>query len=115
MQDVRQIQLPERFRVVVTLAQLLQRLEGSSHPVDAGQYRVVARRLSEALDEQAQDATNDDDALAAVLRLFPAAADLYENLRYAQAGLCLAPLERSLGTEMEARSVIERAARTSAA
>ena len=48
-------------------------------------------------------------SLDALLENFPAAAALYENQRYAQAGLCRSPLETSLNTELEARKVIDRA------
>ena len=49
--------------------------------------------------------------LEALLNTFPAAAELYENQQYAQAGLCRQPLELSLNTEQQARKEIERIAR----
>lgn len=100
-----QIHLPERFRVVVTLAQLLTRLETSTEPLSADQYRSVVRHLGEEL----QTVTPGPE-LDAVLRSFPAAAEMYENQRYEQAGLCRSPLERSLNTEQQARKAIERIA-----
>jgi hemoglobin-like flavoprotein len=98
--------MPAHLRVVVTLAHLLQRLEASGKPIAAEQYRYVARRLADELRK-----LDSDTALDAVLQAFPAAAELYENLRYEHAGLCRAPLEQSLKTEMQARAVIGRAAR----
>lgn len=96
--------IPARLTVVATLAQLLQRLEVSPVAVDAQQYRTVAQRLAELL-----PTVPADDALRAVLGACPAAAELYENLNYEAAGLCRAPLELSLNTEMQARDVIDKA------
>ncbi len=98
--------LPAHLTVTLALAQLLQRLEGSSTPVDANQYRMVAKRLTDALAELQPDA-----GLHALLSAFPAAAELYENLNYQHAGLCRAPLEVSLAAELAARQAIEHASR----
>lgn len=106
MQAVQPLQIPERLRVVVTLAHLLQRLEGSSVAVSATQYHSVVRHLTDELDH-----VESDDALDAVLNTFPAAAEVYENLHYEQAGLCRMPLELSTRTELAARAAIEHAAR----
>jgi len=105
----RTIEVPERLRVMVTLARLLERLEGSSQPMSADQYRAVARHLAQELAVTPQDATLD-----AVLGLFPAAAEMYENLHYDQAGLCRHDLERSLNSEAAARAALQQAARRSA-
>jgi hypothetical protein len=99
------VQIPARLTVVVTLAKLLQRLELSEVPVDPQQYRSVAQRLAAAF-----DGVPTDTALDAVLGMYPAAAELYENLQYRHAGLCRAPLEASLNTELQARDAIDRAA-----
>jgi hypothetical protein len=99
-------QIPARLTVVVALAQLLQRLEGSTVPVDPAQYRAVAGKLAEALREAPAD-----DALQAVLGAFPAASDVYENLHYAHAGLCRAPLEFALQAELKARELLAKAGR----
>jgi hypothetical protein len=106
MPSAQSIQVPERLRVLVTLAQLLARLEANVDAVDATQYRSVAQRLTDELGRVPAD-----DVLEALLRLFPATSVLYENLRYEQAGLCRSPLELSLNTELQARAAIERAAR----
>jgi hypothetical protein len=102
---VTQVQIPARLSTVVTLAQLLQRLEMSRVPVDPRQYRRVVQRLSDALHGVRSDA-----ALEAVFGVYPAAGELYENLQYQHAGLCRAPLEASLNSELQARDVIDRAA-----
>ncbi|HJV63550.1 MAG TPA: hypothetical protein VJ743_21550 [Albitalea sp.] len=98
--------LPDRLKVVLTLAHVLQRLERGAGPVGADQYRSVAVRLSEELGRQPADA-----ALQAILDAHPAAAEVYENLNYRHAGLCRAPLERALTAELRAREAIQRAAR----
>ena len=36
---------------------------------------------------------------------------MYENLHYAEAGLCRSPLEQAMTAEMHARTAIEAAAR----
>lgn len=105
MNAPRQIELPERFRVVLTLAQLLERLENSAAPLSADQYRSVVRHLADEL-----GTVQPGPELDAVLKSFPAAAQLYENQRYEQAGLCRAPLELSLNTEQQARSALARIA-----
>jgi hypothetical protein len=98
--------IPDHLTVVLTLAHVLQRLEGSSVPVGADQYRSVVRRLSEELAKVPVDA-----ALQAVLDTHPAAAELYENLNYGHAGLCRSPLEFSLQAELRAKEAIGRASR----
>ncbi|GIX25890.1 MULTISPECIES: hypothetical protein [Caldimonas] len=100
------IQVPARLLGLVMMARLLQRLDTSREPVDARQYHDVVRRLQDLL-----RTTPVDDALKAVLNAYPAAGEVYENLRYEHAGLCLQPLERSMGTELQAREVLRRVAR----
>ncbi len=103
MAAAKSIEIPERLRVVFTLAQLLQRLEGDGLRAGAAQYRQVAERLGLALREATAD-----EALDLILRVFPAAAEVYENLHYAQAGLVRQPLDISLNTERAARELIAR-------
>lgn len=93
---------------VVALAHLLQRLESGPLEASADQYRLVAEKLKKELARVPFDAR-----LEAVLRTYPAAADIYENSRYELAGLCRAPLEQSASTELQAKKVIEAAARDS--
>lgn len=90
--------------VIQILAGLLDRLDNSKVPVDAGQYRAVVQRLAEALDQVPPGL-----ALDALLDAHPAAAALYENMQYAHAGLCRSPLSISLLTERSAKEAIERA------
>lgn len=101
MSSAQPIQIPESLRVVITLAQLLERFERSGQPVSADQYRAVVRHLSEELSGRELE-----PALDAVLKAFPATAELYENLRYEHAGLCRSPLEASLNAELNAAGAI---------
>jgi hypothetical protein len=89
----------------VLLAQLLERLERGGHP-DADQYRLVVQRLG---DELAR--IDDVDTLNGLLEAHPATAELYENLNYAQAGLCRSLLDASMASELRARDAIARARR----
>lgn len=91
--------------VVFLLGRLLERLERSAVPVNPEQYRSVVQHLSRELEQVAPG-----PSLDALLAQLPAAAELYENQRYAQAGLCRAPLERAVRAEQLARDVIGRAA-----
>ncbi|QTD43917.1 hypothetical protein [Ottowia testudinis] len=94
------LQSPSRAAAV--LAQLLERLDASRRPVDAHQYRAVVSRLSGMLADPEVD-------WQPLLAESPAAATLYENLNYADAGLCRAPLEAATRAEMAARALIEAA------
>jgi len=91
---------------LAVLARMLERLDSSRVPVNAQQYRAVAWQLGRELASTPHDA-----GLEAVLETFPATAELYENMHYHRAGLCRSPLDRALGAELAARSVID-AART---
>ena len=84
-----------RLETVIALARLLERVERSPVAPDPDQYRALVRQLGEALESNLPDA-----ALKAILGAYPAAAELYENLRYEKSGLMLSPLERSVETEM---------------
>ena len=95
--------LPERFRVLLTLAQLLERLERNITPTSADQYRSVVQHLSQEL-----GGAEPGEDLNALLDSFPATAQLYENLQYAHAGLCRSPLDASLAAELRAQDVIRR-------
>lgn len=94
------------LKVVHAFAQLLERIEQRPAAITPEQYRSVVQRLSQALDE-----VPPGPPLEMILAAFPATATLYENLRYAHAGLCRAPLEASLNSELRAREAIERARR----
>lgn len=92
--------------VTHVLADLLERLEHSAVPVGAEQYRSVVSRLASALKE-----AEPGRELGALLDTHPAAAEMYENTHYQQAGLCRSPLDPALAAERQARQAIERAMR----
>ena len=98
------LQTPTQTTAV--LVQLLERLEASRVSVDAHQYRTVVERL-------AQDLSNAEVDWSPLLAQSPAATQIYENLHYAEAGLCRSPLELAAATELTAREAIERARRRS--
>ena len=91
---------------LVTLAELLERLEHSAVPVAAEQYRSVVMHLVDQFTDVAPD-----PALGVLLDTHPAAAEVYENLNYQHAGLCRTPLDVALGAELKAREAIARAMR----
>lgn len=97
--------LPEGFRVLLTLAQLLERLERHLVPMSADQYRSVVDHLSKALAE-----VPPGEDLDFLLQAFPATAELYENLQYAHAGLCRSSLDASLAAELKAKAALRRVA-----
>jgi len=95
-------------RNAALLAGLLERLEAANH-ADAAQYRDVAARLSQELASLPRDV-----ALDALLSASPAAATVYENLRYDYAGLCRSPIDAAIEAELRARELIARASRPAA-
>ena len=92
------LQAPSRTAAV--LAQLLERLDASRTSVDAHQYRTVVARLSDMLADPDVDwqPLLDESAVAAAI---------YENLHYAEAGLCRSPLEAATRAEVAARALID--------
>lgn len=92
-----------RLETVIALARLLEHVEHRPTTVGPDQYRALVRRLGEALSQDLPD-----DALQAVLGAHPAAAELYENLHYAQSGLSRASLDRSVASELEASQLLAR-------
>ena len=84
------------------LAQLLERLEASRQPFDARQYQLLAERLGSLLADRDVD-------WQPLLARSPGTAVLYENLHYAEAGLCRSDLDAALSAELAARSAIDAA------
>lgn len=97
------------LRTAITLAELLQRVEAATTSIGASQYRALVQHLDQLL-----DSLPPGPELQRLLASFPAAATVYENRHYAQAGLCRAPLELSLNSEMAARELIEKVQATRA-
>lgn len=104
MSSVIKLALPVELLSLVRLAHLLQGVEHQT--VDPHQYRLLVEKLSAELRQHQAH-----PALATVLDHFPAAAELYENLQYAHAGLCRAPLEASLQSELATRELLARVSR----
>ncbi|MES2715176.1 MAG: hypothetical protein V4795_05395 [Pseudomonadota bacterium] len=97
------------FRTAITLAELLQRVEASPATIGAEQYRHLVLHLGQLL-----DSLPPGPGLQQLLDTFPAAAMVYENRHYGHAGLCRAPLEQSLNSELAARQLIEKVQATRA-
>ena len=94
--------------VTHVLAQLLEKLEHSPVPVGAEQYRSVVEHLVHEFEDVEQGAE-----LGRLLDAYPAAAEVYENLHYAQSGLSRATIERSVQSEMAASQILAAAAASS--
>ena len=110
--------LPSRLHTLAAMAGLLERLEASPTIANAGasasaeQYRSVAMCVQSLLEKAVKGAlagAGQDNDLHRLLRAAPHTAELYENLRYDVAGLCLHPLEPALNAEMAATAAIQRA------
>lgn len=86
-----------------SLAHLLEHIERSGGPVNPDQYQRVVARLEEAMSGSLPDV-----ALAAVLRTYPSAAEIYENMTYEAAGLSRASLESNVSSEVLATQLLER-------
>ena len=91
-------------RNLVTLVQLLRKMERSSVPVDADQYRALVGHITTALREHPRDT-----ALESLLAAVPELAELYENINYEHAGLCRSPLEAGVRAEQMAHAAIAAA------
>jgi hypothetical protein len=103
MPSVVKLTVPTELLPFARLAQLLQALDGQGGAADPHQYRLLVQKISAEL--QAQQG---HEALPGLLDHFPASAVIYENLQYAHAGLCRAPLEMSLTSELAARELLSR-------
>ena len=106
MTSVTSVSLPARLHSLASLALLLERLERQPLRASAAQYRDVVRQIAQLL-----AATEPDAHLDALLNVAPATASIYENLRYAHAGLCRTPLDAALAAEVAARDAIAQARR----
>jgi predicted ATPase len=92
-----------RVQAAIAMAHLLQRIEATATEVDADQYRLLIAQVSEALQQPLPG-----NALDAILRTYPAAAELYENLVYDVAGLARSPVDLSVRAEQSARDLLDR-------
>jgi len=106
MQATRPLILPARLHALASMAALLERLERQPSSASPGQYRAVVEQI-ESLLGQAEPGAD----LDALLNAAPATSELYENLNYANAGLCRSPLELSLNAELAATAALAKARR----
>ncbi len=106
MPSVVRLTVPNELLAFARLASLLQALDAQGGAADPHQYRLLVGKIGAEL-----SAHQGHEALPALLDHFPASAEIYENLQYAHAGLCSAPLEVSLTSELAARSLLERVRR----
>lgn len=106
MASVVRLSVPTELLPLARYAQLLQALDGQGGAADPHQYRVLVQRMAAELTQH-----QSHEALPALLDHFTAAGEIYENLQYAHAGLCRAPLEVSLTSELATRSLLERVRR----
>jgi hypothetical protein len=101
---------PAALQDLAAMAVLLERLERQPRKASADQYREVAQRVGQLLQGAEPGA-----ALNALLAVAPATGEIYENLQYEHAGLCLAPLDRATAAEQDAAAAIEHARRATPA
>ncbi len=94
---------PGKIQTIAMLAGLLESVERGFQRTDADGYRRLAERLRTELAD-----ITPDDQLRQVLAASPAAAEIYENLHYAHAGLCLRPMDAAVRAEKAAAELISR-------
>ena len=92
-------------RNLVALAHWLERIEAGVTPVGADHYLALVRNLTQALSQDLPQRT-----VAALLNAHPAAAELYENLHYATAGLSRATPARAIASQTQAVECLARLA-----
>ena len=97
-----------RLETVIALARLLERIERQPSGASPDQYRALVLQLRDALDVELPA-----EAVNAVLSAYPAAAEVYENLHYAQSGLSRSSIERSVQSEMAASQILAKVAASS--
>ena len=95
--------IKSRIENLIAMARLLERSDADPSLIGAAQYQNLARLVQSLLSDDLPD-----EALRAVLRAFPAAALLYENLHYDRSGLSQSPLDNAVSTELQASAIIER-------
>ncbi len=98
---------PGKIQTIAMLAGLLESVERGFHRADPDGYRRLADRLRTEL----MDVTP-DDRLRELLAASPATAEIYENLHYGHAGLCLQPMDAAVRAEQAATDLIARARST---
>lgn len=103
MSTTTRIDVPARLAGLFALSRLLDRLERSPKAADPDQYKTLVARIADEFERVRMDET-----LGTLLQWLPAAAELYENLNYAHAGLCRSPLKPALESEIAMRDLLAR-------
>lgn len=96
------VHLPATLQNLANLSALLERIERGQRAPDPAQYRQLVDHIVGEIQLRSNDV-----ALPQLLACFPATAELYENLRYDVAGLCLSPLEQSVDAERMTRQFLQ--------
>ena len=99
----RVVRLPTALTNLAHLATMLEKIEHGVNAPNADQYRHLVACVTAELQRQSES-----PALKLLLEGFPATAQVYENLRYESAGLCLSALEQSVESEQAARRAIRQ-------
>lgn len=111
MKALKHVPLPRHLTAIFMLARRLEQRESRMGRVDAELYRFEARCLTEELRGVAEG----DAGLQALLGVFPALAQLYENLHYARTGLSQSHTPAALAAKVQARKAIMGAQRSARA
>lgn len=91
-----------QLQPIAALAKILQKAEEGGYPGHAEQFQHVAKQLSELLAD-----VEADEILYSIFNAYPAAAELYENVRYAHAGLCLHDIDAAIEAETQAAELLK--------
>ena len=86
--------IENRIRNLIALAHRLESIEAGVTPVCANYYQALVRNLTRALSQDLPART-----VETVLNAHPAAAELYENMHYATAGLSRASPSREMASQ----------------
>ncbi len=87
---------------IATLAKLLQTIENGGYEGHAAQYQHVAGQLTALLSDVEPDAV-----LYSIFNAFPSAGELYENVRYEHAGLCLHDIDAAILAETRTTELLK--------
>lgn len=93
------------IQVAFSLAALLEHIERSPGPINAHQYQKVVRGLKDALSGPIPDS-----ALAELLRRYPSAVAVHEELHYQTHGLSCTLSQSHVSSEVLALQAVQRAA-----
>jgi hypothetical protein len=96
-------QVSPALQPLAAMGLLLERLERLPRNATATQYRDVVIKIQSLLGAAAPGF-----ALDALLGALPATAELYENLHYAQAGLCRSRQDAAVEAELAVRALLAK-------